>query len=358
MADILLVGDERARAVGVRSLLRQDGHAVTWLQTVESWREVERERLPELIVAPVRSAAPVLSARGRAPHGFPAPILLVQGGTDLGREVRLEERIVDRIESPFGAEELLARVDAWVRVRRVILWGKAGRGSARAADGAPARRWRGMAGRIAGLLSSRVPRHPKPPGPYLEVAARVAEWADHRDAFEPGHAERVASFSAMIADGLSLPDDEAGALLRAAMLHDIGKIALPVEILRQRGPLEEDQYRLVRTHPERGAARMRALDRDEEVALAILYHHERSDGKGYYGMRGDAIPRASRILAVAETFDAMTTSRVRQTLTPEAALERVRELRGVELDPECVDALLQAMSPRPSSVPLSPIPGF
>ncbi len=162
----------------------------------------------------------------------------------------------------------------------------------------------------------------------------------------------------MIADALGLPDNEATGLLRAAMLHDIGKVALPVEILRQPGPLDEEQTRLIRTHPERGAALLRALDRDEEVARAILYHHERADGAGYYGKSVEETPRAARILAVAETFDAMTTCRVRKQLDRDAAMTAIRDQRGVQLDGEAVDALYEAMRPRATRVALSPVPGF
>ncbi len=185
------------------------------------------------------------------------------------------------------------------------------------------------------------------------MASRAAEWADRRDAFEPGHAERVAALSAMMADEMGLGDGEASALLRAAMLHDIGKVSFPVEILRQRGPLDEEQARLMRTHPERGAALLRALDPDEEVARAIQFHHERADGKGYYGKSGDDVPLLSRVLAVAEAYDAMTTSRVRPTLPPPGARAYLLEQRGRQFDAACVDALLEVTRPARPSISLS-----
>ena len=104
-----------------------------------------------------------------------------------------------------------------------------------------------------------MPRLCKPLDPYLAVANRVARWADRRDAYSPGHAERVTSFCAMIADGLDLGAGETAALLRAAMLHDIGKVALPVEVLHQKTPLLEEQVRWIRTHPKQGAALVRKL---------------------------------------------------------------------------------------------------
>jgi putative nucleotidyltransferase with HDIG domain len=193
----------------------------------------------------------------------------------------------------------------------------------------------------------------KPAAPYLEVAARLADWSDRRDGIEAGHAERVTNFAAMIADELGLADSETASLLRAAMLHDIGKVALPIEVLRQKKPLEENQMRLVRTHAERGAAILRALDPDEEVADTILYHHENFDGSGYHGRKGAQIPLAARILAVAEGFDAMTTSLVRKRLTVDAAMGLMRERRGAQWDAACVDALVGVMRPKPRSLSLA-----
>ncbi len=359
MAEILLLGEDRQRAWGVRSLLREDGHAVYWHPMSHDWREAERDLLPELVVAPAGSAEAVLSAPGRPIRGFPAPVLLVQEGEDLLPDVRVDDRLVDRIESPFAAEELLGRVDALVRLRRVVLWGRPDRAplACGGAEGpAGTRRWRRIGSRIAARLRSRIPSRGKPAGPYLEVASRAADWADRRDAFEPGHAERVASFSAMIADGLDLSDGEAASLLRAAMLHDLGKVALPVEVLTQAHPLDTEQKRLIRTHAERGATLLRALDPDEDVARAILYHHERWDGSGYYGKSGEEIPRASRILAVAEAFDAMTSFRLRPAKDRESALAEIRGERGAQFDAQAADALCEAMRPRRPFVALSPLP--
>jgi putative nucleotidyltransferase with HDIG domain len=253
-------------------------------------------------------------------------------------------------------EELLGRVDALVRVRRVIQRDPAlvGAGPGQPPQADSRERLRGLGGQVAALLGSRIPRLSKPLEAYLEVAARVADWADRRDAFEPGHAERVTSFCAMMAEALRLDDHGTASLLRAAMLHDIGKVALPIEMLHQKRPLEESQMRLIRTHPRKGAALLKALDRDEEVADTILYHHERPDGRGYYGISGGEIPLAARILAVAEVYDAMTSSRVRGPLSSEEAMQRLRSTRGQSLDGECVDALVDKLTPAPESIPLTP----
>jgi putative nucleotidyltransferase with HDIG domain len=348
VGDILLLGQDKDRAGGIKDLLRQDGHGVLLERDIARWRARESEVAPDLVVAAVGSTAPVLAVAGRPVRGFPPPLLFVQHEMDAWRGVDLDERLVDRIESPFTAEDFLGRVDALVRVRRIVL-----REDSETDTRAQTRGWRGVGGRLAAMLGTRVPKLDKPSAPYLEVAARVADWADRRDGFEPGHAERVAALSAMIANELRLPDDQTASLLRAAMLHDIGKVALPVEVLRERRPLGEDQLRLLRTHAARGARILRALDRDEGVAAAVQYHHERVDGTGYHGKSGEEIPLSAKILAVAEAFDAMTMTRVATPMTSERARSILKDQSGGHFDGPCVDALCEALRPRSRSIPLA-----
>jgi putative nucleotidyltransferase with HDIG domain len=346
VAQVLLVGNDKDRTSGVKELLASDGHRIAFARDVLRWREDEKSASPEIVVAAVATTDAVLSVPMGGVRGFAPPILFVHRESDEAREPRLEERMVDQMASPFTADEFLGRVDALIRVRRVVMRQTQG------SDGRdrPARRgWRAA---LASVFGGRAPRPEKPAAPYLEVAARVADWADRRDGFDPGHAERVTSFAAMIADSFGLPDGETASLLRAAMLHDIGKVAVPIEVLRHKGPLAENEMRMMRTHPERGAAILRALDKDDVAADTIFFHHESVDGSGYHGRKGRAIPRAARILAVAEAFDAMTTSIVRRRLTADAALGLMRERRGGQWDSECVDALVGALTPRPRSISL------
>jgi putative nucleotidyltransferase with HDIG domain len=346
VAQVLLVGDDKGRTSGVKELLASDGHRVAVARDIARWREEESAASPEIVVAAVGATDAVLSVPVGRSRGFAPPILFVHRAIDEAREPQLKERMVDQIASPFTAGEFLGRVDALIRVRRVVMH-QSTEGSKRDLPGVG---WRGA---LRSIIRGRASRVEKPAASYLEVAARVADWADRRDGFEPGHAERVTGFAAMIAESFGLPDGETAALLRAAMLHDIGKVAIPVEVLRQRGPLDENQMRVIRMHAERGAAILRALDQGDVAADTILFHHESVDGSGYHGRKGRAIPRASRILAVAEAFDAMTTSIVRKQLTADAALGLLRERRGGQWDGECVDALVNALSPGPRSIGLT-----
>lgn len=357
MSKILLVGPNRERASGIRSLMKEDGHEVAWARIVEGWVDAEREILPDLVIAAVSECDRMLEAGGRKPRGFPAPLLFVQNEADLFQEQFEPDRLIDQITSPFMREELLARADALIRVRKVIRRSGVEQLSEVEEDDGSEQTgtFKRLGRQLTAVLGSRVPRYSKPLGPYAEVAARVADWADRRDGMEPGHAERVTMFCNMIAEGLRLPRDQANSLLRAAMLHDIGKVGIPMELLKKEGPLEEDQMRLMRTHPQKGAALMRALDRDEEVVRTILYHHERPDGTGYYGKSGKGVPVTSRVLAVAETYDAMTRSQVRAQISPEDALEYLKQGRGHMFDADCVDALSDVLQPRRTCIPLSSV---
>ena len=358
MPNLMVLGPDRRRADELRSLLRQDGHVVTWQRDTRGWRDREREILPEVVIAAVDSSSEVLNQRvSRRRRGFPAPILFVQHELGQAENPFLDDRLVDRISTPFMEEELLARVDALARVRRVIQYVPPAPQQP-AIDETPdpgvAGKMRRAGKRVAAMLRTRVPRYEKPLDPYVEVANRVARWADRRDAYEPGHAERVTSFCAMIAEGLDLGVSETAALLRAAMLHDIGKVALPVEMLHQKSPLEEHQMRMIRTHPKRGAALIRELDCDDDVAETILCHHERPDGFGYYGLDVERIPVAARALAVSEVYDGMTTTRLTDPVTSNDALERLQSFKSVSLDTDCVDALVDRLQPVRRNASLSP----
>jgi putative two-component system response regulator len=128
------------------------------------------------------------------------------------------------------------------------------------------------------------------------------------------------------------------------LLHDLGKIAVPDSVLLKPGHLDRAEFALVRKHPEAGAEIVRPLRAFEGPEPAVLHHHEHFDGTGYpYGLRGQAIPLAARVVAVADAFDAMTTDRpYRAAMAPAVAFELLEDGRGQQWDPGAVDAFLAA----------------
>ncbi len=169
---------------------------------------------------------------------------------------------------------------------------------------------------------------------------------DARDTYTAGHSRRVRELSFAIGRELDLSSEELETLNQAALLHDIGKIAVPDAVLLKHGPLSPAEWLLMRAHPQEGARIIEKLGYLEEVVPAIRHHHERQDGQGYPdGLAGDAIPLAARIIHVADALDAMTTRRVyREAMSLEQALEELRRGKGTDFSTRCVEALELALS--------------
>jgi len=161
---------------------------------------------------------------------------------------------------------------------------------------------------------------------------------------DKGHDRRVAGLAMDIGRALEMPDGELQVLGRAGLLHDIGKLGIPHEILLKRGPLTESEWSVMRTHPELGLSILGATGRFTREMLAVLYHHERMDGGGYpHGLLAAEIPIEARIVAVADTFDVLTTNRTyRRAFSQSEALRRIFEEAGPHLDPVVVDALVRS----------------
>ena len=157
-----------------------------------------------------------------------------------------------------------------------------------------------------------------------------------------GHVHRVSDLAVDLGTGLGLGEADLDRLALAGVLHDVGKIHLDPGILGKPGPLTEDEFELMRRHPEMGFAMTRNR-LDPKVAEAILYHHERFDGRGYpFGLEGENIPILSRIVLVADAFDAMTSVRAYQPALPvDYAVSEIRGNAGTQFDPQVVDIFLE-----------------
>ena len=180
----------------------------------------------------------------------------------------------------------------------------------------------------------------------IEAAQSLAKAVDARDAFAGGHAARVAELAERIATRLSLPEDEQELVRLTGGLHDLGKLAVPDEILRKPGPLTDAERLTLERHPQVGYRMLESLGADP-VAECVLHHHEHWDGTGYPdGLHGDDIPFGSRIVLVAEAFDALTSEcAYREKLTVEAALAELEDCAGRQFDPDAVAALVAEVSP-------------
>ncbi|WP_431042312.1 HD-GYP domain-containing protein [Streptomyces sp. P1-3] len=173
----------------------------------------------------------------------------------------------------------------------------------------------------------------------------LVQAVDIKDRYTRGHSERVGRASVMIARELGMSGERLEALRIAGILHDVGKLGVPTRLLRKDGPLTADERRVIELHPEYGHEMVRGIGFLEEARTAILHHHERLDGTGYpYGLAGRDIPEFARVVAVADAFDAMTSTRTYSRARPVPwAVEELKRCAGTHFDPRMVRALASAL---------------
>lgn len=175
-----------------------------------------------------------------------------------------------------------------------------------------------------------------------QVINAFAKAIDFKDRYTNGHSFRVANYTKKIATRLGFNEDEVEEIYNIALLHDIGKIAIPDEILNKPSGLNDEEYEVMKSHAKIGGEILQEISSEPDLALGAAYHHERIDGKGYpNGLAGDEIPRVAQIIAVADTFDAMYSTRpYRKKLALSTVLEEIRRISGTQLNPEIVDAFI------------------
>jgi putative nucleotidyltransferase with HDIG domain len=183
---------------------------------------------------------------------------------------------------------------------------------------------------------------------YIQTIAALASAVDAKDPYTHNHSRNVTAYSLAIADYLGMPDDQREALRNAALLHDIGKIGIPEAILNKPGSLTNEEYMVIKAHPEIGYRILSPMTALADIRQAVRHHHNRYDGKGYPdNLAGEDIPYHSRILAVADVFDAMTADRVyRPAPGIEYAVSELRANAGTQLDPSVAFALIDVLSQR------------
>jgi HD-GYP domain-containing protein (c-di-GMP phosphodiesterase class II) len=177
---------------------------------------------------------------------------------------------------------------------------------------------------------------------FMGSIQMLAGAVDEKDPYTRGHSDRVTRYSLLIAREMNLPAAFMETLQISAQLHDVGKIGIEDHILKKPGALTAEEFEVMKTHTTKGANILRPVTQLAEMLPGIELHHEALDGRGYpYGLQGDQIPLLARVIAVADTFDALTTNRpYQQAQTPEHALQIIQNLAGKRLDPVAVGALL------------------
>ena len=183
----------------------------------------------------------------------------------------------------------------------------------------------------------------------VHVVQSLAAAIDMKDMYTKGHSQRVAEYARRIAQKAGLSWEEQEQIYMTGLMHDVGKIGIPGNVLNKPGPLTDEEFDLIKTHTTMGASILENIEETPELASVARYHHERYDGTGYpEGLKGDEIPVFARIVAVADAYDAMSSTRsYRNMLSRDEIIEEISVNRGKQFDPEYADIMLSIIKDDP-----------
>ncbi len=178
---------------------------------------------------------------------------------------------------------------------------------------------------------------------FLQTVTALSEAVDAKDRYTSGHSKRVAEYARMIAARMGKSREEQEEIYRAGLLHDIGKLRIPADIINKPGKLTEEEFNIIKIHPATGYHILRGISDNSFIAVAAKYHHERYDGQGYpNGLAGEKIPEVARILGVADAYDAMASNRsYRNALPQEVVRSEIENGMGTQFDPFIAEIMLQ-----------------
>jgi HD domain len=194
---------------------------------------------------------------------------------------------------------------------------------------------------------------------YAATMNALCQAVETKDFYTRGHGDRVSRGVGMVARRIRMSPDRTEAIMFAGMLHDVGKLGVPTQVLQKDGPLTEDEFAAIQLHPMRGLEIVREIGFLNEALAGIMHHHERIDGRGYpMGFAGHEIPEFARVIAVADAFDSMTSTRsYRAAKSIDLAVGELRKGAGTQFDPLIVEAFIAALKeegwrlPRPAGAP-------
>lgn len=185
---------------------------------------------------------------------------------------------------------------------------------------------------------------------FLNSVKSLAYALEAKDKYTIGHSQRVTEIAILIADALGMTQESIEKIKLAGLIHDIGKIGIRESILDKPGQLTEEEYQHIKSHPDIGERILSPIIEDKEVLFMVKHHHERYDGKGYPdGLKAENIPVGARILAIADSYDAMTSARpYRDVMSTEAACYEIARCKATQFDPVIADSFLRVQKCIPS----------
>lgn len=322
---ILAVDDTPASLKLLTELLEQEGYEVLSAINGELALHCSLLEPPELILLDIRMPGmdgfEVCRQLKSKPATCDIPIIFVSALSDTNDKVEgFELGAVDFVTKPFQREELIIRVRTHLEMAR-------------------------LRNRLEFLVSERTDAIRSN---MLAFVTAIAATIEMRDPYTAGHQRRTANLATAIAEHMELSESQIEGLHLAGVMHDIGKIRVPAEILSKPGRLNHLEYELIKQHPQTGYEILKPIDFPWPLATIVLQHHERLDGSGYpHGLCSEQIALEAKILAVADVVEAMISHRpYRAALGIELAIDELTSQKGSRYDPTVVDACLHLLQER------------
>jgi putative nucleotidyltransferase with HDIG domain len=327
MATVLIVDDEPVIRETSRQFLVKQGHDVRVAADVPAALIELADRAIDVVVSdivmPGADGVELLRlVRERTPH---AKVILITGEPSVETATEaVRAGAFDYLAKPVTRGDLVTVVQRAVDFKLLEDENRAYRAS------------------LEGLVAARTERLC---ALLDQIVSALTLAMESRDPYTAGHQRRVAALATAAARHLGYDERHVAAVRMAALLHDLGKLQVPAEILARPSRLSELEFSLVREHAAASYGILAPVDFDDAIAEVVLQHHERLDGSGYpKGLRGDAILPDARLLAVADSLEAMASHRPYRAAIPLAdACDELRRARGLTYDGACVDACLAAV---------------
>ena len=292
----------------------------------EAFAFLNGEHIPDLILLDVHmpdvDGFEILRKLKMAPVYRNVPVVFLTGDEDVRTETAgLHAGAADFIRKPFAAEVLLKRVRNIIELNRL----------------------HDDMEREIRAKTEKLSRA------YIQIVQALAASVDAKDRYTHGHSSRVAQYAREIAKRAGFSEAEQDNIYMMGLLHDVGKIGIQDAIINKAGRLTDEEYAQIKTHPAVGAEILEKITDLPELKTGARWHHERYDGRGYPdGLAGEKIPEVARIIAVADTYDAMTSNRSYRGLLPQAQVRaEIARCSGAQFDPRFAGIMLQMIDEDP-----------
>ncbi len=326
MIQVLLVDDDRImQKLGQRILSKE--YEVLTASSGQEALDILKVQNPELILLdlkmPVMDGFETLENLRRIPAHTDTPVIMLTGDSSKESEIQaLSTGVLDFIHKPFIAEALMLRVANTIELYRLR---------------------KNLAVEVERKTAEVMESERKVRSMALEIVQTLSGTIDAKDEYTNGHSQRVAFYSREIARRFGYTPEDQMSIYLIGLLHDIGKIGIPDEIIRMPRKLTDAEYEVIKKHPTIGANILRSVKSIPNIAAGAHWHHERYDGKGYPdGLKGEEIPEVARIIAVADAYDAMTSNRsYRKYMPQEVVRGEIERGIGTQFDPTFAKIMLQ-----------------